>query len=188
MKKAILVIVAFFITLTFAGCQEGCVPSSRTSTTGTSESETTTTTNEGVPSSTSQTTYPSDLPQYVPGSIKIVPKEQLLADFNFEVLHYRNVYYEIEGFYSALVPHEEGLAFMEPYYQTNHEEPQEMILAAFIKYFNVPREEFDKATEKLINARISLGDDMTHEQWEIPNGDIIYTFDNDIINEYYRRE
>jgi hypothetical protein len=26
------------------------------------------------------------------------------------------------------------------------------------------------------------------EDHEIPNADIIYTFDNDIINEYYRRE
>jgi hypothetical protein len=39
--------------------------------------------------------------------------------------------------------------------------------------------------EKRIN--IELGIDMTNEENELPNGDIIYTFDNDIINEYYRR-
>ena len=28
--------------------------------------------------------------------------------------------------------------------------------------------------------------DFTHEDWELPNPDVLYTFNADIINEYYR--
>ena len=47
----------------------------------------------------------------------------------------------------------------------------------------------EKALEKDHNDRVNnLKVDITKEREELPNADIIYTFDDDIINEYYRYE
>ena len=62
----------------------------------------------------------------------------------------------------------------------------EMYLVSFIKHFNIPREEFDKAVKEYISHRTT--EELKKEFWEAPNADIIYTFDNEIINEYYRYE
>ncbi len=63
-----------------------------------------------------------------------------------------------------------------------------MLLVSFIKHFNITREQFDSAVEEFIKRNTEAGWDMTREENEVPNGDIIYTFDNKIINEYYRYE
>lgn len=74
----------------------------------------------------------------------------------------------------------------------NNVEPQEMYLVSFVKHFKISREDFEAACEKkrlrfeeLHNVN---GHDISDEAHEIPNADIIYTFDNEIINEYYRRD
>lgn len=72
-------------------------------------------------------------------------------------------------------------------------EPDEMYLVSFIKHFHITREQFDAAMEE---RRESLRETFEkqpnlnprNEVYEIPNGDIIYTFDNEIINNYYRRD
>jgi len=64
---------------------------------------------------------------------------------------------------------------------------QNMELLDFIKFFRIPRDVFDEAVEAERLWRIYIGNDVYDEQYEMPNGDIIYTFDNDIINEFYRR-
>ena len=75
-----------------------------------------------------------------------------------------------------------------------------MLMVSYIKHFNITREQFDEASknrEKLFeknnwtmlvypfenDGEYSYDD----EAYEIYNADIIYTFDNDIINEYYAR-
>ena len=63
-----------------------------------------------------------------------------------------------------------------------------MQLASYLKRYQIPREEFDKAAEKFIANGKAAGWDTTQEEYEVPNGDIIYTFDNEIINQYYRYE
>ena len=62
----------------------------------------------------------------------------------------------------------------------------EMFLVSIIKRYNIPREDFDRALEKYLSMRTPH--ELKTEFWEAPNGDIIYTFDNEIINEYYRYE
>ena len=59
-------------------------------------------------------------------------------------------------------------------------EPAEMVTVAFVKRFNISKEEFELAVGK--NSKYN------DEDAELPNADIVYTFDNAIINEYYRRE
>ena len=72
----------------------------------------------------------------------------------------------------------------------NNVEPQEMYTVSFIKRFHIPKDIFEQVCEALPLWYDRLYDgnyDKTEEQYEIPNADIIYTFDNEIINNYYRR-
>lgn len=66
-----------------------------------------------------------------------------------------------------------------------------MYTVSFVKYFNIPREVFDKACDEFIERIGYLhereGDDISTESYELPNADIIYTFDNEITNNYYLR-
>ena len=61
-----------------------------------------------------------------------------------------------------------------------------MLLAAFIKHFDIPRDAFEQAVEYYKSAVVLFGYDLTDEEFEAPNVDILYTFDNVLINEYYR--
>jgi hypothetical protein len=144
----------------------------------------TTTTN--VTGTTYNGSLVNGLPVYVDGAIP------LRADWELELLYkpllYRNLYYDVSGTFSDLVPNKEYMQWStelrKTYDQTG---PHEMELASFVKHFQIPRATFDKAVQFLINAWTSMGIANTDEMYEIPNADIIYTFDNKIINEYYRR-
>ena len=61
-------------------------------------------------------------------------------------------------------------------------------MANFIKYNNINQEAFLTAVQKMYERYLANGWDISDEAYELPNTDIIYTFDNDIINAYYRRE
>jgi len=62
-----------------------------------------------------------------------------------------------------------------------------MALKGFVQKFHITRDQFDAAIEKLKKFDMETDTDMTQEENEIPNADIIYTFDDKIISEYYRR-
>jgi hypothetical protein len=70
----------------------------------------------------------------------------------------------------------------------NGNEPTEMTTVAFIKHFKIPKEKFMELVEEDEKISTSMGLNLSTEDYELPNADIIYTFDNDIINYYYRRE
>jgi len=61
----------------------------------------------------------------------------------------------------------------------------EMAIVTFIRFFDMDRETFDRINAEIYSFLIEIGDNP--EPQELFNADIIYTFDNDIINEYYRR-
>ena len=78
--------------------------------------------------------------------------------------------------------------------EINGIEPQEMYTVTFIKDFHISREVFEQACEEFQlwledkSERWAEGDAIfSMEEYEMPNADIIYTFDNEIINNYYRR-
>ena len=65
----------------------------------------------------------------------------------------------------------------------------EMGMVTFIKHYNIKKEDFVAAVLRIYHRNVAYGyDDIYDEALEIPNADIIYTFDNEIINAYYRRE
>jgi hypothetical protein len=124
--------------------------------------------------------------KYIPGSIELMPLFEL--ELPWEELHFRYRYYAVQGFY-RLVDDSELEEWSRKYDEDfEGKEPTEMALVSYIKYFNIPKEVFEDENRKLAKAWTDLGIANQDERYEIPNPDIIYTFDNDIINEYYRRE
>ncbi len=130
------------------------------------------------------------LPEYKAGSIKLEPQDQDDYAFNRK---YRIAYYQIRGEFTELLSEEEYQDYMEwvdkKAKQDGYGEFQnEMLLVSFIKRYNIPREEFNQAVEKYIANTKAAAHDFSAEASEVPNGDIIYTFDNEVINRYYRYE
>lgn len=107
---------------------------------------------------------------------------------------YRNNYYQIPLFFSKIVDEKEYLKWESEYYANNYaDDTNVMVMVAFIKEFDISREDFEKANleyAKFIDEiyhHICLDpqDYADQEMQEIYNTDIIYTFDNELINEYY---
>jgi len=187
MKKTIILLSFLTLIISLSSCLPNSPDESSTPQNSSPETTTSTSPNETGSLPTTSTTVSPNLPKYVDGTIEVLPEGQLYIDFTYE-LNFRWIYYGLPDFYGDMVPHDEAFReFMRPYEETNDQEPQVMILAMMIQYFDIPREEFDKVTQRYIDVCTSMGDDMTNELWEVPNGDIIYTFDHAIINEYYRR-
>lgn len=137
-------------------------------------------------------TQPTDpetgLPVYVPGSIQLMDRKSDMFDFERK---YRQTYYTISGSFIDLLSDEEKVDFYawigEDSKENNYGEyREEMMLVSFVKRYNISREEFDRAVERDIS--LTSPESLKMETREPPNADIIYTFDNEIINEYYRYE
>ena len=61
----------------------------------------------------------------------------------------------------------------------------------FVQHFEISRADFDLAIEETWRIQTPLfeqGIFQMTESHEPPNADIIFTFDNDIIRHFYRRE
>ena len=136
--------------------------------------------------SEAETIENSLLPAYVPGSIKLTPIEYL-DEYPFKVTK-REIYYSISSVFEELVYPDAADEVFGDYKNPDGIEPIEMRLVTFLKHFNIPKEDFIKATERLKEIRLKNDMDIGHEEYELPNADIIYTFDNEIINAYFRRE
>ena len=141
---------------------------------------------------------PSELPKFEAGDMKVYTAEEALKNSPYYITtppEYRAVYYWLPSSISSyLVSREEAREWYVRYDLPNevlHSVPQEMTAVSFIKYFKIPKEEFLKACKATAERHQTLkneyGYDITDEGYEIPNADILYTFDNDIINDYYRR-
>jgi hypothetical protein len=74
-------------------------------------------------------------------------------------------------------------SFHEYFYDTrgNRENLQEMGLMVMVQYFGISREAFDRANAEWAQSIIERGDSA-----EPYNADVIFTFDNALIQEYYR--
>lgn len=120
--------------------------------------------------------------------------------FGIRKYKYRYNYYRITAHYIDIVGDEAYGEWIRSNPQYENFELDEMLMVSYIKHFNITREQFDEASknrEKLFeknnwtmlvypfenDGEYSYDD----EAYEIYNADIIYTFDNDIINEYYAR-
>ncbi len=106
---------------------------------------------------------------------------------------YRQCYYQIFYQLAKLVDPEELDAWEDEVYALDPDETNEMVVKLFIQHFNISKEDFEKANLELAKALYLPGceimmnpkDYVNQEMYEIYNADIIYTFDDEIINEYY---
>jgi len=150
-----------------------------------------------------------EVPVYVPGSIQLMDEEQLKAElwpnreptipYDELTLNFRYCYYMSYSSFRSLaypddfspeIPQEyreflDSLPRIEDFYPNG--DAQEMPLVTLIKHFQVPKHAFVAEVERQREGWLSMGIDISEEMWELPNADIIYTFNNELINYYYRR-
>ena len=107
---------------------------------------------------------------------------------------YRQCYYDITYQLSLLVDKDELNEWKEDVFSKSPDETNEMIVKLFVQRFNISKEDFERASLELAKAfydpdspgvMMNPKDYVNQEMYEIYNADIIYTFDDEIINNYY---
>lgn len=107
---------------------------------------------------------------------------------------YRRRYYSVTRPFVDLVGREEYWAWEKKNHDALYNDPKQPMIVALIKEFNISREEFDKANLEMARIiRDEVGetpllephDYPSQEVYEVFNPDIIFTFDDELINEYY---
>jgi len=127
------------------------------------------------------------LPRYIPGSITLMPDHYW--DFMDPPMQLRRVFYTVPNSIIAWVGEERAIEWLQSQVdETRGIYPYEMLLMQFIQHFNISKEDFVYVIEMERAFFIEAGRDLAHEENELPNADIIFTFDMDIIRYYYGRE
>lgn len=179
MKNVVLLLLVLLI-ISMSACNK-YPPDNESNKTRSSLSESTADeTSKNIQSETSILKDP-ELPIYVPGSIKLYPFD---AQIWPNGKPYRDCWYvDPTSFKLGQTPEEVT------YYLAHVErDPERMLCVQYIEYFKVSKEVFTAEMERLRKFYESSGADMSLEELELPNADIIYTFDDKIINYYYRYE
>ena len=111
------------------------------------------------------------------------------------ILHkYRQNYYTIPAPFGDVVDSETFEKWYEDILLLNPNETNKMIIKEFVLYFDVPKETFERANlewakiveRDLYGKPVMNPQDFSNQETdEIYNADIIYTFDDEIINNYY---
>lgn len=186
MKKIISVLIAIFIVFGISACGKKPVTQEETTITTESVSQKLNTEKQTVSETkkqieeTERTTVPATTVSNATGDGVIGLK------------HYRDDYYSIAAPFIYLVGREEYREWKED--QPDPDETNVMLMVNFIRDFNISREDFDKANieyawriKYLLNGTPVMNpkDFANQEDEEVYNADIIYTFDNELINEYY---
>ena len=140
---------------------------------------------------------PDPLPIFDPQGLVLLNDEQAQGMLQSEfVPSFRYVWYGSRFPLEELVGEEAFRAWVGPLSWIDRsdrldglwvDEPTEIFDLRFIKYFRISREVFEEGLALLRFWDEKFDNDTSTEARELPNADIIYTFDNDIINEYYRR-
>ena len=132
--------------------------------------------------------WPESLPQHMPGDITLRPEQFFtgIVDHLSAPMRFRILFYTIPLEFFDMVNDDEVVAWTNNIGRLNEDE---MLLMHFVQDFNIPRENFDSVVNEMRTRAIEHGRrDLADEWYELPNADIIYTFDNDIIRYFYRRE
>jgi len=107
----------------------------------------------------------------------------------------RTAFYKIDGYIIDLVKYEEWVYFRD-YILTYIDNTYIMPLVKFIQHFGLSRYEVENAFDRLNSSRqvainaLTQGHNAAYfinDFMELPNLDIIFTFDNEIISAYYGR-
>ena len=179
MKKNLFIAIITILLISFAlsSCQKTKEPVDTTNSTKT----------EDVISSNSEIANSS-------GTTKTPPTKN--GEGGGEILQekYRQCYYRISEPFALLVDKTELEEWEDRVYEEDPNETNEMVMKRFVQDLDISREDFDKANYKLAKIifegmeeapMMNPKDYANQEMFELYNGDIIYTFDDEIINEYY---
>jgi TolA-binding protein len=106
---------------------------------------------------------------------------------------YRERYQSMSKHFAELVGRDEYLSWendlMEELEKGNEAVMNECVAVAYVKHFNVRKEDFTKANEELKAFFMKFPNyDPTDPNYEVYPVDLIYTFDDEKINEYFRWE
>lgn len=101
-------------------------------------------------------------------------------DWEFGI--YRSAYYSLNTFIAGLVDRDVYYEWMIS--RSPEEYNNECVAVAFVKHFNIPREDFERANEeaRIFREEYDFIDSPSFELYPV---DLIYTFDNELINEYF---
>jgi hypothetical protein len=98
----------------------------------------------------------------------------------------------IDGRFIGYVGTDRFMEFIE-YYTENYTAQSltpRMAMVVFVEYFDIPRESFDRINDGILetarNDAIEQGIEFVYDPQDWYNADIIYSFDDAIINEFYR--
>lgn len=101
---------------------------------------------------------------------------------------YRQCYYDVPYDFVMLVGEEEFDRWYDEIYEFNPDKSQ---IVSFVQYFNISKEDFEKTNLQMAKSFAEFNPTMrpldyeNQQTYEIYNADIVYTFDDEIINEYY---
>ena len=180
MKKLNTIILIFFIILTFVAC--------------TNENRQETTTAENKQSTSVDETIYSDIDsKNEPDNLKET-EASYSGGGELTLQKYRSIYYSIPSPFWDIVDENCRENIYGDYWEIPYDETNIMHMRIFVEEYNVPREKFDAANaewariikEKLYGTPVINPQDFANQEFnEVYNADIIYTFDNELINEYY---
>lgn len=191
-----LAISLILVLLLFGACRES-LPNETTTVRTIAETFATnpteqSTTETGARTTVWKTNPDTGLPKYVPGNVILDPGYDISLGEDPYKCSYRYVYYTVSGILTDYYGQKEVSDYLESLGNSREwKEPKEMPIVSVIKHFKIPKEKFIELNNQHAEAIAGLassGINVDTEELELPNADIIYTFDNDIINEYYRRE
>ncbi len=137
---------------------------------------------------------PDELPVYEEGSIELNPEDEYMPP-QLEGRKYRYIYYQspYDGWEKDLAELRGGPDYLFETYPREHpttspDTQEEMYWVTMIKELNITREEMEVIVDEWQRDILSEYNNCKFdtEGTELPNLDILYTLDNDIINEYYR--
>ena len=161
--------------------------------------------------------WPENLEDHVPGSVRLFDDPLDVFWGRGDIPQRRTVYYSIDGLILDLVPLNDFLEFHDKVLRPLFDGPIDVMpLKLFIQHFNISREELEVVIMQMYENSIGIAEfaaqissdfefqdngfgtlqriynpnpyaDLNHEVHELPNLDVIFTFDNEIINWYYRR-
>jgi hypothetical protein len=135
--------------------------------------------------------WPEYLPEHIPGAVLLNPNVKQLRHWADPPMRSRNAFYFIPQGIVDIVGCDAFWAWDEMYAQ-HHRGNWNSELMELVRYFDISREDFDAVIKQLRIVYESMASrgiiDINCERFELPNADVIFTFDNDLIRWFYRRE
>jgi len=132
--------------------------------------------------------WPEHLPRHVSGSLVLMPEDNLSGVVDLSISpQFRYAFYIIPGEIMDMVRGGDRSRY-DWLRNEGRELQDQMLLMHFVRYFNISRADFDTVIERKREAGLRWGVDFATEWDELPNADIIFTFDDDIVRYFYRRE